>query len=85
MSGLYMNTQAQEEAKKLSQEILAPIRAYQRQIGLANANQSHTLVILGAIGFVVGVIIGRLPRKSYDEAIDFMRENEKKIREELRP
>lgn len=80
----FMSPQAQEESKALSKEILAPIRRYQEKQG-PQGNKSHTLVILGALAFVIGVTIGRLRRKDYEEANEFFQENLKKIREELRP
>ncbi len=84
MVGHFMNSEAQEEAKALSRKILVPISAYQKLQG-PHANKSHTLVILGALAFVVGVVIGRLGKKDFEEANEFFQENLKKIREELRP
>lgn len=69
-------------SRRISMEVLKPIKAYQQRIGEA-ANKNHTLVILGALAFVVGVIIGRLPRNDYKEARDYFFNKVDEVRKEL--
>lgn len=81
-ASLMTNETAGQQSRVLSQRILEPIRAYQNEQG-PNAGKVHTLIILSALAFVVGVLIGRLKRNDYKEARDYFYNQVDKIREEL--
>ena len=77
-----MKDQAGDEAKKLTIELLKPIKDYQDKQG--DPGRAHVMVILAALAFVVAVIIARLPRQHYRDAHDWFQDNLKKAVDDIR-
>ena len=80
-ASLMTNEKAGQQARVLSQEIMEPIRKYQQS--QKDPGKVHTLVILSALAFVMGVLIGRLRRNDFREARDFFMAKLEEVREEM--